>query len=96
MLSNGWDLMADKPFYEFVGREPNPPYTDRLIWQNRDNPDDRINTSVWWFWRLWRFQGLPESTGSVGAPGRGAEILVALLDKAHEEMDHAQYDRPDE
>jgi hypothetical protein len=43
------------PFYEFVGREPNPPYTDRLIWQNRADPTDRITASEWWFWRLWRY-----------------------------------------
>jgi hypothetical protein len=48
-------MTKPKPFYEFVGREPNPPFTDRLIWQNRADPTDRISASEWWFWRLWRY-----------------------------------------
>jgi hypothetical protein len=45
----------EKPFYEFVGREPHPPFTDHLIWRNRANHDEKIVASEWWFWRLWRF-----------------------------------------
>jgi hypothetical protein len=55
-------MTKPKPFYEFVGRERGPidqatgwRLTDRLIWQNRADPTDRITGSEWWFWRLWRY-----------------------------------------
>jgi hypothetical protein len=54
-------MAKPKPFYKFVGRQPNPPYTDRLIWQNRADPTDRITASEWWFWRLWRYYQGPQS-----------------------------------
>jgi hypothetical protein len=44
-----------KPFYRLVERRRNPPYTDRLVFQNDHDPTDRIEFSEWWFWRYWRF-----------------------------------------
>jgi hypothetical protein len=65
-------MTKPKPFYEFVGREPHPPLTDRLIWQNRADPTDRISASEWWFWRLWRYHlGKPQPEMPLGEAYRG-------------------------
>jgi hypothetical protein len=47
--------MTTKPFYRLVERKPNPPYTDRLVFQNDHDHQDRVEFSEWWFRRLWRY-----------------------------------------
>lgn len=58
-----FDAPPGKPFYRFKGREPNPPYTDKLIFQctvARDRVGhvevgEKVITSEWAYWRLWRY-----------------------------------------
>lgn len=46
-----------KPRYRFAGRKPatEPGFSDRLVWENVDNTQDKIETSEWSFWRLWMY-----------------------------------------
>lgn len=49
-------MTTPKPFYRLVERCPDPPYTDRLTFQNDHDPADKIQFSEWWYRRLWRRQ----------------------------------------